>query len=356
MSGAHRPGRVIHLELSERDGVWVPQAAPERRRVGPTGRPGLRKALLGALAAGAAGLAAGVALVETARPGWAQTASWRTLAPGDEGGLRDGVVSGQESGLPLYACRGPLAGGVQVGRYRADFKGCHIGHGGKEVEVSPFEVLGATWIDGAEGGGRAPLAAGEAVQGGAGQAFAPDPAYVCRAAYQGGVHPGVLRANERGCSFGYGGRAITSQNYSVLQVAPWMVWSAATLNALPESAVAGGEEGGESFLVCRANTRRGLLPGKIKKGAPGCSVALEGKEAIERRFEVLTPRWRVSNGGAVPVGALASGRGEAGLQYLCRLQSRGTVQPGRVNDGSTGCLVGMQDGEVVSQDYEVLSQ
>lgn len=356
MSGVRHAGRTIQLELSERDGVWVPQEPPPPPRGGARPRRWLRRVLLGALTAGTGVLVAGVAFIETARTGRAQTAYWRSMAPGDQAALRDLVVSGTESGLPLYICRGQFAGGTHVGRYRADFKGCHVGHGGKEVEVSPFEVLGATWVDNAENGGRDPLVAGEIVDGGAGQRFASGPVFVCRAFYQGSVHPGALRAGESGCTFGYGGRAITSQNYSVLQAAPWMVWSAGALNALPESAVAGGEEGGDTFLICRAPTRRGLLPGKIKKGSPGCSVAHEGKELVERRFEVLTPRWRVGNGGAIPVSALAGGRGEAGLQYPCRGQSRGTVQLGRVSDGSAGCHIGVQGGEVVLQDYEVLSQ
>ena len=85
-------------------------------------------------------------------------------------------------------------------------------------------------------------------------------------------------------------------------------------------------------------------------------MAYEGRELVEARFELLVPRWRVSSGGAVPVGAVAGGREGTDLQYLCRGRSRSTLQVGQVSERKPGCRIGMQGSEVVLQDYEVLSE
>ncbi len=40
--------------------------------------------------------------------------------------------------------------------------------------------------------------------------------YICRATYNGGVHPGKIRVEFRGCNIGYGGREVTVNQYQVL--------------------------------------------------------------------------------------------------------------------------------------------
>lgn len=350
----HRP--IIELEPVSRDGSWtLRQPAPER-----PGRPPRRPlAALKVLLAAAAGIAAGafgVGLFTISQPSWAQPSSWRRLAPGETAALLDAVVAGSESGLPLYSCRAAYADGMLVGRYRRDFGGCHLGYEGKEVEVAPFEVLSPTWADVAEGAAAGTLAGGEVVQGPAGKAYAARPVSPCRVSYQGAVHPGSWPVSDGACSFGFGGRTISSQNFSVLQSAPWMTWAAGVPLALPEGAVTGGQEGGEPFFVCRAQTSLGTVMGKVKNLSPGCSVPFEGREKVEGRFELLMPRWRVSSAGAVPVGAVVGGRAGADLQYLCRGRTRNTVQPGRVSEHQPGCRIGMQGAEVVVQEYEVLAQ
>jgi Protein of unknown function (DUF3421) len=41
------------------------------------------------------------------------------------------------------------------------------------------------------------------------------PLYLCRANFHGGVHPGKIRRDFRGCTISYAGREITVPNYSV---------------------------------------------------------------------------------------------------------------------------------------------
>lgn len=335
-----------------RDGVWaLREAVPDRRR-----RPLNGLKMLLAASAGAAAVAVGVAVVTLSQPSWAQSTSWRRAAPNEASLLRDAVVAGSESGLPLYPCRAFYADAMLAGRYRSDFGGCHIAHDGKEVEVTPFEVLSPAWTDAAEGAAVGALVAGEVADGLVGKTYVSRPVSPCRVSYQGAVHPGSWPAGDKACSFGFGGRAVASQTFSVMQSAPWMVWTPGVALALADGALIGGEEGGEPFYICRAPTPRGTMAGKIKVTSPGCSVAYEGRELVETRFELLMPRWRVSSGGAVPVGAVAGGREGTSLQYVCRGRSRSTLQLGQVSERKPGCRIGMQGSEVVLQDYEVLSE
>lgn len=353
-NSGHRP--TIELEPISRDGVWVLRdLAPERSS--PSRAAGGLKLLLASLVgAGVAAVALGVVLPSLSQPSWAQAASWHRPALGEASPLRDAVAVGSESGLPLYSCRAAYADGVLVGRYRSDFGGCHIGYNGKEVEVAPFEVLSLSWADAVEGPSMGALGGGEVAESLANKPFASRTVSPCRVSYRGGVHPGSWMASGKTCSFGFGSRAVASENFSVLQSAPWMTWGAGVPVALSDGAVVGGEEGGEPFFICRAPTPRGTLLGKVKASSPGCSVPLDGREQVESRFELLVPHWRVSSGGAVPVGAVVGGREGTNLQYICRAHSRNTVQPGRVSDRLPGCRVGIQGAEVVLQDYEVLSE
>jgi len=214
-------------------------------------------------------------------------------------------------------------------------------------------VLGPTWTDLSEGV-RA-MTVGETADAGDTRPFTLRPVAVCRATYQGAIHPGSWIGPDKTCSFGFGGRVVTSQNFTVLQAAPWMTWTPATPasgTAWIEAAVRGGEEGGEPFYLCRAATARGMLAGKIKATSVGCSVPFDGRELVETRFELLTPRW--APGGTV--GALAAGREKTELQFPCRGRKASTMQPGRTTDQHPGCRVGMQSSEVVLPDYDVLAQ
>jgi hypothetical protein len=302
------------------------------------------------------GLAAGTGwLVASAAPGWAPPPSnWASAVVSAPASLRDAVPIGLEEGLSLYACRASLDDNTEIGRFRKDFGGCHIGYDGKEVEVETFQVLGAVWVDGA-GGASSPLIAGSTLVAES-TPINTRPVFVCRADFHGATHVGSAEPNRSGCTFGFGGQVITSENYSVLQAAPWMTWSAAMPGSLPADAVVGGEEGKEPFLICRAATKQGLIAGKIKASAPGCSVPSEGAEVVERIFEVLVPRWQVSNGGAIPVAGVTGGYDRASLLYPCRAKHRGTVQPGRANDALGGCHVGMHSTEISLRDYEILVQ
>ncbi len=305
---------------------------------------------------GAAALLAGSAwlLLAAASASAAAGSGWRASGAGGEGqALQDAVPAGQEGSTALYPCRAMIKHDMHVGRIRADFNGCHIGFDGREMEIAPFDLLVSTWGSGTSGNA---FVGGSERAAGAETPFEMASLQVCRAAYQGGVHPGQSKAGEKGCNFGFGGKKIVAQTYEVLQDAPWLTWSLASARNLPDTAIVGGSEGGEPFYVCRAADRNGLHPGKIKRNAPGCSIVSEGREAIAERFEALNGRWITGRAGVVPVAAYPAGREAGNAQYICRGVTREGTQVGKVDDSLGGCHIGMTGSEVVLKEYEVLSQ
>lgn len=119
-------------------------------------------------------------------------------------------VAGSEKGRPLYLCRANYGNGTHPGKIVGNY--CNISWGGWEVFTPNYEVLTAprsvrlVWI--AASNGRVPPGA---MVGGneKGQSL-----YVCRAAYQDGLHPGKVIG--RNCNIGWGGREALRPNYEVL--------------------------------------------------------------------------------------------------------------------------------------------
>lgn len=286
----------------------------------------------------------------------AQSLDWQLVTETDKSALNYAVQAGHEEQLPLYACRVKAGQGVQTGRFRSDFTGCHVGYAGQELSVIPFEVLAPAWQDAANGtvpagsflGGQRTVVSPKGM-------FGLAASYPCRAAYQGGTQVGTVVAGDRGCSFGFGGRQVTETHYQVLWHAPWMQWAPGIIHQLPLTAVAAGTEAGEVFYICRASDATGLHAGKIKQSSPGCSIGSDGKEIVTQLFSVLVPRWLESNSGMIPRAALPAGVEREDAVYLCRTQIRGSMQIGKINEQLASCRVGMMGGEIPSMAYEVLS-
>jgi hypothetical protein len=54
----------------------------------------------------------------------------------------DAVQGGHEAnGTPLYVCRARHLGGVHIGKFRADWRGCNIPYGGRELTLNSYQVL-----------------------------------------------------------------------------------------------------------------------------------------------------------------------------------------------------------------------
>ena len=124
---------------------------------------------------------------------------------------RQAQPAGREAnGQALFACVAPYNNGMHPGKTRPGFGGCNIPYGGREIAIWDYHMpRGGFWRPAA--GGEIP---GGAFAGGFeanGQVL-----YFCRAEWQGGVHPGKIRAGFRGCNIPYGGQEITVGRYEVL--------------------------------------------------------------------------------------------------------------------------------------------
>ncbi len=280
---------------------------------------------------------------------------WQAADGENERILQDVVEVGNEEGVPLYPCRGAYKGGVQLGRVRADFHGCHIGYDGREIEVMPYETLMVTWVEasigevppGASPAGASPMLAANAP-------FRVTPLVACRAAWRATLQIGEVR--DGGCTFGFGGQQVMAEQYEALVASPWMTWAPAVPLSLGGTAIAGGSENGDKLYICRAAAGGGVHIGKIKQSALGCNVTDGRRELVAKRFELLIPRWRTGTEGTLPVSALPQGRENGASQYLCRAQRNNTVQIGRVSENQAGCHIGMQGGEAVATVYDVLGE
>lgn len=111
------------------------------------------------------------------------------------------LIAGRESnGTPLYACVGSWQGGWHPGKLRRDFKGCHIGYGGREEEAKDYAVvvlsLVSPELEGFEG--RPMYVAGRDVNG--------EALGLCTAWFENSTHVGKYRAAGNTCNIGWGGK------------------------------------------------------------------------------------------------------------------------------------------------------
>ena len=112
--------------------------------------------------------------------------------------------AGQDEGDKLYICRGWYKGGLHPGKVARSSSACHIGWGGHEERVNPFEVLVSevfNWT--AASGGSVPsgaVAAGEEYDGAR--------LYICRGKYRNGIHPGKVGSTLVACHIGWYGKEV----------------------------------------------------------------------------------------------------------------------------------------------------
>jgi len=118
------------------------------------------------------------------------------------------VVGGYESGRNLIVCRAEYADGIHPGKL-VDCS-CNIGYGDLEIVSNKFEVLVSEKDYRWEQVINCDLPAG-AIRGGIeGERYL----VICRANYEGGMHPGkVVDCN---CNIGYAGKEIHISDYEVL--------------------------------------------------------------------------------------------------------------------------------------------
>lgn len=117
------------------------------------------------------------------------------------------IIGGQEVNRSLPICRGAYQGGLHPGKV-VDRK-CNFGYAGNEISVARFEILtgdGAR-LEWAAGPSAPNMVVGGGERGGQ--------LWICRAAYEGGVHPGKVIGGQ--CNIGYGGKEISLPGFDVLR-------------------------------------------------------------------------------------------------------------------------------------------
>jgi hypothetical protein len=130
-------------------------------------------------------------------------------------------------------------------------------------------------------------------------------------------------------------------------------WVPAVNGAIPQGAVAGGNEGGHPLFICHATSGMGLHPGKVV-GA-NCNIGYGGLEATVPQYEVLVGppgHWISASGGSVPPGAVSGGYENGHLLFICRTHYGSGVHPGKVV--GTNCNIGYGGKEIAVAQYEVL--
>ncbi|HEY9675367.1 MAG TPA: DUF3421 domain-containing protein [Waterburya sp.] len=107
--------------------------------------------------------------------------------------------------------------------------------------------------------------------------------YVCRAEYEGALHPGKLWKGN--CNIGFGGQEVVLNNYEVLIQASNSRWQSPVNRRLPNGTVVGGQASGQNLYVCRAEYQGDFHPGKLWRG--NCNIGLGGQEVVLDEYEVL---------------------------------------------------------------------
>jgi hypothetical protein len=190
--------------------------------------------------------------------------------------------------------------------------------------VGSYEVLVPAW-QGATNGS-IPSGAYEsfgAEAPGPGQLFGPI-LYVCRATYNGGVHPGKIRQEFGGCNIGWGGKEVTVNAYDVLL-------SGIPFDFPPTTGfiVGGREQSGEPLYICHAAYNGGLHPGKFRQEFGGCNIGWGGKEVTVPGFGGLGLHWSKQ-----PDLSFRAGNEQGGEPlYVCRARYQGGLQPGKFRGG-----------------------
>lgn len=198
------------------------------------------------------------------------------------------LAVGRETQGTLYSCRAYVEGGIEVGKTRTEFNACNISLNGRAYTPSKYEVLAKPWTPSAGGDTANKLKAGNDSLPGL------QPFYVCRGAYNGGVHIGKFSARE-GCTIGYADWSVKLEQFEVLTSRLAGQWVAASNGEFPSSAVQGGNEPAvfdyAPQYVCRVTMNGGVHPGKLPVGLGGCQIALnqngQASQATVKNYEVL---------------------------------------------------------------------
>jgi hypothetical protein len=258
------------------------------------------------------------------------------------------VAGGEENGHRLYVCRASYNGGVHPGKVVAG--NCNIGFGGDEIVLQQYQVLVTDVSPHSfpEWGAPKDELAGAFVGG---RESSGSPLAVCRAAYNGGIHPGKVVGDN--CNIPYAHREIHVPQFEVLYwVEPWV--STRSGAPLPARAAIAGEENGAPVYTCRGSYSGGVHPGKVV--GDNCYIGFAGKEIILHEYQVMvrmkdyTISWGPPKEGLAE--AFAGGHESGHPLFVCRGEYKGGIESGKVV--SDNCNIGYVGLEIKLPRFEVL--
>ncbi|XP_070492546.1 uncharacterized protein [Chironomus tepperi] len=136
------------------------------------------------------------------------------------------------------------------------------------------------------------------------------------------------------------------------------VWVPVSGSDIPDNALNGGEDNGETQYVGRAHHEGALLPGKAVKSHGVCYVAWGGGEHGKETYEVLVGNgnWVPTSGDNIPPNALPGGESEEGEPlFIGRVAHEGTTTVGKVHPSHASCYIAYGGQELAFTDYEILT-
>lgn len=125
----------------------------------------------------------------------------------------------------------------------------------------------------------------------------------------------------------------------------------------PNVTIAGQDETGRPFHVCRAEYGDGVYPGIVIGASLDCTILFDGSEYSLTNYEVLVDEgysWVPTFDGDIPFDAVAAGRNAKGdILYVCRGDVDSQWRPGRIHQAGM-CIVSYAGKELKAPWYEVL--
>jgi len=301
-------------------------------------------------------LAAGAAVLVALAGDRAASAADGNWALYENGALPADAVSGgiDSNGQTLYFCRVYQPGGAyQPGKVNRNLGSCRYAYGGQEVSNPLYEAMGPHWEWSYDGG----LGGPSPYQGGTDSDN--QPLFVCRAYYQGGLHPGKLKSGV-GCYIPYGGNEILLNNYQVLQDDLPMTHDYNHYSEYSWLDIRGGYEANQTtyLTLCVAYYNDGSTqPGKYSSADHNCHFSYAGREMLASYFDLvflrtvsLVDSWTQLTYD-FPVGEDTNGdplyacTGKVNLEPDFHTQLGKFRQDFRADDGNRTCHVGYADLE-----------
>jgi len=278
----------------------------------------------------------------------------------DDSATQGFIASTEADGSPVYIIRAAFGGGLAVGKYSPRLRGAYIPWGGKENQVSSFELFVGK-------GEWKPMKKGDKLPDGAiigGSEGDGTPLYIIRGKVGSLLVPGKYNPNHQSAYVPWAGREENVNPFEILvrssQVqASSSEWVATDVSDNASRAQAAGRspDGTPSFLI-RALFQGSLIPGKFNPKAKTAYVPWGGKENPVRTFELyIGPQlWFTSDPQtALPANAVPAGKEADGTPlYAIRSPSDTALVPGKYNPRTKEAYIPIGGKEVKVDRFEFL--